>query len=778
MALSVDVKTETKRVGTLLSQMTLDEKLAQLGSYWVFDLQTKGQFDSSKLENKLKDGIGQMTRLAGSSTLDPVAAAKAANSLQRFLVEKTRLRIPAIIHEESCSGAMVLGGTMFPQMLGLAATFEPRLATEMADVIRKQLRAIGAHQGLSPVLDVARDPRWGRVEETFGEDPGLVSQFGIAYVRGLQGADLSDGVMATGKHFVGHSLSLGGLNCAPVQVGARELWTTYLAPFHAVIRDADLASIMNAYPELDGELVAASHRILTQVLREQLGFDGVLVSDYNAINMLHDYHSAASDLKTAAAWSLRAGIDVELPTTFCFGDPLRAALEAGEINLELIDTAVKRHLQKKEELGLFDHPYVDEGKVLEVFETPDQRTLARELAANSLVLLKNDGTLPLQKELTSLALIGPNADSARNLLGDYSYASVLERVALNPPENSSFVDIASDQLSQHDIKVMTILDGIRSIVSKATTILHERGCDNNSYDRSGFAAATAAAKKADAVVLVLGDHSGLTLDCTTGETRDSVDLRLPGVQEELARAVIEIGKPVVVVLVNGRPFAIPWIDEHANAILEAWLPGEEGGAAIADALFGNVNPGGKLPITFPRHVGQVPIFYGHKPAGAKSNWHNDYVQESVKPLYSLGHGLSYTKFEFSELSLSHNRVRSGETIEVSLHVKNTGTVPGDEVVQLYVRDLFASIPQPIKDLKGFVRISLQPSQSRKVTFHLPANQLAFFNSNMDFVLERGKVEIMVGASSEDIRLRGEFEIIDDATLPIADRVFTCQVEIQ
>jgi beta-glucosidase len=777
MALSVDVKTDTKRAGKLLAQMTLDEKLAQLGSFWVFDLQTKGKFDSGKIENKLKDGIGQITRLAGSSALDPVAVAKAANSLQRFLVEKTRLRVPAIIHEESCSGAMVLGGTMFPQMLGLAATFEPRLATEMADVIRKQLRAIGAHQGLSPVLDVARDPRWGRVEETFGEDPGLVSQFGVAYVRGLQGTDLSDGVMATGKHFVGHSLSQGGLNCAPVQIGDRELWTTYLAPFHAVIRDANLASIMNAYPELDGELVAASYRILTDILREQLGFDGVLVSDYNAINMLHDYHFAAPDLKTAAAWSLQAGIDVELPTTFCFADPLRAALEAGEINLELIDTAVKRHLQKKEELGLFEHPYVDEGKVLEVFETPDQRNLAREIAARSLVLLKNNGILPLQRSVSTLAVIGPNADSARNLLGDYSYASVLERVALNPPEDSSFIDVSDDQLTPHDIKVVTVIDGIRSIVSKKTTILYERGCDNNSQDRSGFAAATAAAKKADAVVLVLGDHSGLTPDCTTGETRDSVDLQLPGVQEELARTVIEMGKPVVVVLVNGRPFAIPWIDEHANAILEAWLPGEEGGVAIADALFGIVNPGGKLPITFPRHVGQVPIFYNHKPAGAKSNWHNDYVQESVKPLYSFGHGLSYTKFEFSGLSLSRDRISFGEILEISAHIKNIGSVAGDEVVQLYVRDKFAGVPQPIKDLKGFAHISLQPGQSHRVTFQLPANQLAFFNSKMDFVLEKGNVEIMLGASSEDIRLTGEFEITEDATLSITDRVFTCQVEI-
>ncbi|RPJ20370.1 MAG: beta-glucosidase, partial [Chloroflexi bacterium] len=576
MSISASPRSASKRVSDLLGQMTLDEKLAQISSYFIYDLQTKGQLDQSKIEEKLRDGVGQITRLAGASTLDPQSAAKTANSIQRFLVERTRLGIPAIVHEECCSGAMVLGGSTYPEVLGLAGTFQPELAEQMTTVIRKQLRAIGAHQGLAPVLDVARDPRWGRIEETFGEDPTLVSHFGVAYIRGLQGHDLTEGVMATGKHFVGHSLSQGGLNCGPVHVGLHELWDVYLAPFQAAIRDANLASIMNAYPELDGEVVAASRRILTDLLRGTLGFDGLVVSDYEAINMIHDFHRMAPDKPTAACLALNAGIDVELPTTVYYGQPLQAALESGEISLELVDVAVCRHLQKKFELGLFENPYVDEDRIYEVYETAEQRSLARELARKSMVLLKNDGLLPLKKSVKTLAVIGPNAHDGRNQLGDYSYAAMASLMQFTKPENSSFVEIDSAVLAEHEIKVVTTLAAIREVVSTNTKVLYAKGCDNLDSDRSGFDEALKTAEQADVVVLVLGDRSGMIPSCTTGETRDSVDLRLPGVQEEFAKVILATGKPVAVVLVNGRPFAIPWLDESANAILEAWLPGEEG----------------------------------------------------------------------------------------------------------------------------------------------------------------------------------------------------------
>src|SRR5512138_2818594 len=336
MTIPASTRSTSQRASELLGQMTLDEKLAQIGSYYIYDLQTKGDLDQQKVAEKLKHGIGQITRVAGASTLDPQSVAKVANTIQRFLVEHTRLGIPAIVHEECCSGAMMLGGTMYPQMLGMAGTFQPELAEAMTQCIRKQLRAIGAHQGLAPVLDVARDPRWGRIEETFGEDPTLVSHFGMAYIRGLQSHDLSEGVMATGKHFIGHSLSQGGLNCGPVHIGPRELWDVYLAPFQVAIRDAKLASIMNSYPELDGEVVAASRRILTDLLRETLGFDGLLVSDYDAIKMIHEYHKMAPDKPTAARMALNAGIDVELPSTDYYGQALRAALEADDISLEFV----------------------------------------------------------------------------------------------------------------------------------------------------------------------------------------------------------------------------------------------------------------------------------------------------------------------------------------------------------------------------------------------------------------------------------------------------------
>jgi beta-glucosidase len=498
------MKSIEQRLETLLTQMTLDEKLAQIGSCWMFELQTSGKLDPVKIKAKLGHGIGQITRVGGGSTLDPVSVARAGNQIQKFLVEKTRLGIPAILHEESCSGAMLLGGSAYPQMIGLASTFQPNLAEKMTRAIRKQLLAVGARQSLAPVLDVSRDPRWGRIEETFGEDPTLVSAFGVAYVRGLQGENLAEGVMATGKHFIGHSLSQGGQNCAPVHVGRRELYDIFLAPFQAAIRDAGLAAIMNSYPELDGEVVATSRRILTDLLRGELGFGGVVVSDYEAVLMIHNFHNAAIDRSTAGRLALEAGIDVELPTVACYGDPLKAALDAGALDIETVNTAVRRHLQKKIELGLFENPYVDEGRVLEVFETPEQRELAREIARQSMVLLKNDGLLPLNKTIRTLAVIGPNADSSRNLLGDYSFEATRELMTILPGVDSSSADGDADALPKHDIRVVSVLEGIKAVVSAETKVVTAKGCDNLEADTSGFNEALKIAGQADAVVLVLG----------------------------------------------------------------------------------------------------------------------------------------------------------------------------------------------------------------------------------------------------------------------------------
>ncbi len=771
---SMEIMNE-ERLKTMIAQMTLDEKLAQLGSFWIYELQTQGELDPGKIAQKLTNGIGQISRLGGASTLDPRSAARAANRLQKFLVEETRLGIPAVIHEECCSGAMIRGGTIFPQILGLAATFQPELARAMTSVIRRQLMAVGARQGLAPVLDVARDPRWGRVEETFGEDPTLVSCFGAAYVQGLQGDDLSNGVIATGKHFLGHSFSQGGLNCGPVHIGWRELYEVFMLPFQAAIRHAKIGSVMNAYPELDGEVVAASRRILNDLLRDELGFSGVVVSDYEAVMMLHNFHYVAEDPSAAARMAVEAGIDVELPTWDCYREPLRAALEAGQVNMETIDLSVYRHLRMKMELGLFENPYVDESRTLEVFEDPRSQELALEIARRSIVLLKNDGVLPLKKTLKRIAVIGPNANDGRSQLGDYSYPSMMELVRMRRLQDPSLIDqmFASDQGG----RIITILEGIRRVVPERMELIYAQGCDVQGEDRSGFAEAAAAARDADAVVLVLGDRSGLTPECTTGETRDCAGLRLPGVQEELAKGVTAAGKPVVVVLINGRPYAIPWLVEHASAVLEAWLPGEQGGIAVAEILFGNANPGGKLPITFPRSAGQVPVYHYAKPSGMGSFWYRDYVDQPASPLFPFGHGLSYTTFAYSDLLIEPKEAPPGGQVDISLKVTNTGPVAGDEVVQLYIRDEFASVPRPAKELKGFIRLSLQPGETQTVTFHLPVNQLAFYDRCLDLTLEPGKVLAMIGSSSEDIRLSGEFAVSGGAKIPAAEREIFCPVEV-
>jgi beta-glucosidase len=767
-----------ERISALLGEMTLDEKLAQLYSYWIFDLQNSDQgLSCEKMKALLSNGIGQITRAGGASALNPKSLAKTINSIQHFLINETRLSVPAIIHEECCSGYMMLGATVFPQMIGLASTFHPELAFQMTEVIRRQMRAVGAHQGLAPVLDVARDARWGRVEETFGEDPLLVSQFGVAYIRGLQGESLANGgVIATGKHFIGHSSSQGGQNCAPAHMGKRDIWDILVPPFEAAIRDGGLHSMMNSYPEIDGEVVAASRAILTDMLRKQLGFEGLIVSDYDAILMIQSYHRAANNRSEAAALALNAGIQVELPAAACYADALKQAIKTGKASLEQVDEAVVAHLRMKFELGLFENPYTNEDTVVDVFESAGQRALALDIAGQSLVLLTNDGVLPLKKTIRKLAVIGPNADSRRNLLGDYSYASMLDYMQSIATDDSALKNVEREALDAYAVKIPTILECLAEAAPQ-TEILYTQGCAILGEDRSGFDEAVRLAKEADAIVLVLGDRSGLLPDCSTGETRDSVDLRLPGVQNELALAVIETGKPVVIVLVNGRPLAIPEITASAGAILEAWLPGEEGGQAIVAALFGDLNPGGKLPITFPRHVGQVPVYYNQKPSGGKSYWYTHYVNADSSPLFSFGHGLSYTTFDYSNFSISCQECKAGETVHIGVTIKNSGETAGEEVVQLYICDDIASMPRPVKELKGFVRLSLQAGESRRVMFHLQVDLLAFYDQNMQLIVENGVMKVLIGSSSKDIRCQGAFSITGEEKSLVAKRIYECPVVV-
>jgi beta-glucosidase len=784
-----------ERVSDLIEQMTLEEKVAQLCGCWPFELLTASGVDSERMKSRLAHGIGQVSRLAGMSAEPPWRTAEIVNAIQRHLQENTRLGIPAIVHEECLCGYQARQGTVFPQAIGLAATWDPALVQKMTDVIRQQMVAAGARQALAPVLDVTRDPRWGRTEETFGEDPYLASAMGAAYVGGLQGGDLAEGVMATAKHFIGYGNSEGGLNWAPAHIPTRELYEVFARPFEAAIREAGLASIMNAYNELDGVPCAVSRELLTDFLRGRLGFHGLVVSDYMAVETACNYHQVARDMQEAGIQAIRAGLDVELPSATAYG-LLGDAVRKGLVDQATIDTSVRRVLEAKFKLGLFDNPYVDSGETLKVFANPEPREVSRLLALESMTLLRNEGgLLPLGKNINSIAVIGPVADSVRCLVGDYSYVSFTEGVVgmiwsiakdlmTDPSQLGDFAAyhaaVFKDYLEPPDEDAMTrqnydmtsILDSIRSVAGTNVRVTHAKGCHLFVTDRSGFQEAVTAAEQADIVIMVLGGKSGLDTSCTCGETRDSATLALPGVQQELLEAVHATGTPVVLVLVSGRPLAVTWAAEHVPAILQAWLPGQEGGPAVADILFGNAVPGGKLPISVPRSVGQIPVYHYHKPSGGRSQFSGNYVDLSAKPLYAFGFGLSYTTFEYSNLMVNEPKVHSGGTMEISCDVKNAGTVAGDEVVQLYVHDREATITRPVQELAGFCRIHLKPGEVRTVSFSLTISQLAFYNVDMDFVVEPGNIDVMVGSSSEDIRLTGGFEITGGVLKVNGARSFT------
>lgn len=797
------------RVEDLLSQMTLREKVAQLGSYLGFAILGPNGPDPVKMKAVIGEGIGHISRIGGLLNIEPMETAQIVNAIQQFLTEQTRLGIPAIVHEECLCAYEAKRATVFPQNIGSASSFEPELVQKMTDIIRQEMVVVGARQGLSPVLDVTRDPRWGRTEETFGEDPYLISQMGIAYVRGLQG-DLKTGVIATGKHFLGYGQTEGGMNWSPAHIPPRELYEVFARPFEAVIHEAKLASIMNAYNELDGVPCGTSKEILTDLLRDKMGFDGIVVSDYFTIRTVYDYHHAAESLEAAAVQAVKAGLDIELPATEGYGSVLLGAIEKGLVTEAEVDVLVRRVLAAKFKLGLFENPYADTGRVAEVYGSASSKQAAYELAAKSMVLLKNEGALlPLPKTLKTIAVIGPNADSMRNLLGDYTYAGQLEAAVgllqtnplassesqLDPSGNAQspamddgtmqammamFADLLSDDeelFTRKNFNHTTVLQEIQAAVPQAE-VLYAQGCTVRGKSKDGFAEAVDSASRADVAVLVFGEKSGLTEKATSGEARDRADLNLPGVQQELLEAVYATGTPVVLVLVNGRPLSLTWADEHIPAILEAWVPGEMGGKAITDVVFGNVNPGGKLPISVPRTVGQIPVFYAHKPSGGRSHWLGNYVDESTQPLYPFGYGLSYTSFAYSNLVIHTPTVDSSGQAEISLDVTNTGSTSGDEIVQLYFHDREADVTRPVKEMVGFKRLTLAPGESTAVTFSVPVNLLGFYNRAMQFVVEPGTIEVMVGSSSRDIHLTGEFSITGDVVDVSRNRSYVSSAQVR
>jgi beta-xylosidase len=761
-----------ERVADLLARMTLDEKLAQLGSVWSFELfRSETALDPARVRERLGAGIGHVSRVAGATNLEPIAAAEIGNEIQRFLVEQTRLGIPALLHEESLHGLLARGAPTYQQSIGAAAAFDPALVEAIAAAIRRRMRSIGATVALAPVLDICRDPRWGRVEETYGEDPYLAAVLGTAYVRGLQGPDLTDGVAATAKHFVGHGLAEGGFNQAPAHVGPRELREEQLLPFEAAVRHAGIASVMPAYCDVDGVPCHASRELLTTILRDDWGFDGVVASDYTAVQMLATEHRLTPDAGTAAAISLRAGMDSELPTTAAFGAPLRDALADGRADIADVDLAVERLLRLKFRLGLFERPFVNPLTSADLATLDaDERALALELARRSIVLAENDGTLPLPASGGRIAVIGPNADSSRDLLGDYAHLLHIETLRELRHRANPFGFPARDVINPVDelSELPTILGALRDRFG-ADRVSYARGVGLRDGDDAGIAEAVATAQGAEVAIVVVGERSGLTDDATTGESRDRRDLGLLGRQQELLEAVVATGTPTVLVVVSGRPAAVEWAAEHCAAVVLAWVPGEAGPAAIAEVLAGDVDPGGRLPVTVPRHVGQVPLTYRHHPTGGKSNWKVDYVDGSSAPLWPFGHGRSYTTFTMDHLRVDKGILEtSGDAVTIRVDVTNTGPRSGDEVVQLYIRDDEASVARPVRELRGFQRVSLGAGECRTVAFHLSTEQFAYYDIDMRRVVEPGAIRLFVGRSAAETPLVAEVALVGP-TVELVDR---------
>ena len=769
------------RVTDLLGQMTLAEKIAQLGSIWAFEVVGPDGIDRDRMAALLGEGLGEITRLAGSTNLRPTEVAVAANGIQRYLAEETRLGIPVIIHEECLHGVLGWGAPCFQQAIGAAATFDPDSLAAVAATIRRRLLLTGARHALAPVLDIARDARWGRIEETYGEDPYLAAAMGVAYVRAIQGADPkgedpTGAIIATGKHIVGHGLAEGGLNQAPAHAGWRELRDEQLLPFEAAIREAALGSVMPAYGDVDGVPCHASRELLGTILRDEWGFDGLVASDYVGIAMLSRQHKLTDDLGIAGALALEAGVDLELPRSAAYAEPLVRAIRTGRVAEATLDASVARVLTAKFRLGLFEDPYVEPPTGPELADlAATEQVAGRELARRSIVLVENDGALPLSPDLRRIAVIGPSADSARELLGDYSHVVHIQTLLEMRSAENAFGFKVTDEVTVDDELTgrRTIADAVRGRFPGAE-VRHARGSGIRDGTDEEIANAAATATWADVAIVCLGERSGLTDDATTGEFRDRRELGFIGRQQELLEAVVASGTPVVLVVVSGRPLAIEWAARYCAAILLAWVPGDEGPDAIVDVLTGAENPGGKLPVSIPRHVGQMPITYRHHPTGGRSQWKGDYVDGSPAPLWPFGFGRSYTSFELSNLRLDLAELATdGGRVVASVDVANVGDRAGDEVVQLYARDEAAALARPVLELIGFRRVGLAPGERRTVSFELAAEQFAYTGVDYRRIVEPGTVRLAVGTSSAALPLSVPLELVGRVVeVPVRRRFVT------
>ena len=739
-----------QRVEDLLSRMTLEEKIAQITTIWNRKqeiLTAAGDFDAAKARKVFPAGIGQVARPSdlrgsGSPYEQPYRNARETvalvNAMQHFAMKDTRLGIPILFHEEGLHGYVARDATSFPQAIALASSWDPDLLTRVFTIDAREMRARGAQLALAPVVDVARDPRWGRFEETYGEDPFLVSTLGVAAVLGFQGTSLPlahDRVFATLKHMTGHGQPESGTNVGPADVTERTLREVFFPPFGAAITVGHALNVMPSYNEIDGLPSHANYWLLHDILRGEMGFKGAVDSDYEAIEQLQTLHHVEPDLVHAAARALHAGVDFDNPDGAAYAK-LPEALAAGLVKQDEIDTAVRRMLRLKFLAGLFENPYADAAYAEKITDNAEARALAVEAARKTTVLLKNDGTLPLHIDgLKTLAVIGPNAAVVQ--LGGYS----------NVPAHS-----------------VSLLDGIKAKVGNRVHVVTAEGVrltnkgdwysdDVVPADRDENLArikdAVAVAQGADAIVLAIGGSGATSREgWANNHLGDRSDLGLTAQQDDLARAMFALGKPVVVVLINGSPLSIPEVAEKTNALVEAWYPGQEGGTALADILFGDANPGGKLPVTIARSVGQLPMFYNQKPSA-----HRGYLFASKDPLFPFGFGLSYSTFEIGAPQVAeHITVGIGHpAVKVSVQVRNTGKVAGDEVVQLYVHQLVASVTRPVKQLAGFRRVSLAPGESQAVDFMLDSGAFSLWNEQMKHVVEPGAFEIMSGPNSVDLK---------------------------
>jgi beta-glucosidase len=738
-----------QRVADLLGRMTLEEKVAQLLSLWedkAAVLDDEGALDPEKAAAELPHGLGHFTRPSdrrevGSQGVvrgrTPTETVELVNALQRFLVEETRLGIPAFMHEEGLHGFAALYGTHFPQAIALASTWDPDLVEKVYEVVAREIRVRGVHLVLTPVVDVAREPRWGRIEETYGEDPFLVSEMGLAAVRGFQGRTLplAEGrVFATLKHMTGHGQPESGTNVGPANISERILREVFFPPFERAVREAGAQFVMASYNEIDGIPSHVNEWLLEDVLRGEWGFEGVVVADYYAITELVGRHHVAASLEDAAAQALAAGVDIEFPNRNAY--PLLVEqVRQGIVDEALVDQAVARGLRLKFLAGLFENPYADAEQAEALTGNAEARELALHTAEKAITLLKNEGgLLPLKLEDLGrrIAVIGPNAEEA--YLGGYS-----------------------DEPRQ----TVSLLEGIEAYVGEAAEVVFAQGVvvteEHNWYtdevvlgdeeaNLQRIEEAAALAAGADVVILAVGGNEMTSREAwAESHLGDRTSLELVGQQEDLVRAVVATGTPTVVVLVHGRPLAVNFIAESVPAILDSWYLGQEAGTAIARTLFGDVNPGGKLPVTVPRSVGQLPSVYNKKPTA-----HRGYLFDTIEPLWPFGFGLSYTTFTIENPRLAAAEIGPEGTTTLEVDVVNTGEVAGDEVVQLYIRDLVSSVTRPIKELKGFVRLSLAPGERRTVEFEVGPEQLRFYDRQMRRRVEPGEFELMVGGNSRDL----------------------------